>query len=145
MLENSPLNSILLTLVTSRPSDRQLQFYIHEADLPGRADQQLQFYIHEADLPGRADRQLQFYIHEADLPGRADRQLSSTYTRLTYQVELTKAQVLLTNCTKEEEESAILDGRGRMEQDLLLYMSIGIKIKTKLRLRKTRIENSYMY
>ena len=70
---------------------------------------------------------------------------SSTYTRLTYQVELTKAQVLLTNCTKEEEESAILDGRGRMEQDLLLYMSIGIKIKTKLRLRKTRSENSYMY
>jgi hypothetical protein len=53
-----------LTLVTSRPTDPQLQFYIHKADLPGiydphtghqqATDPQLQFYIHKADLPGTA-------------------------------------------------------------------------------------------
>jgi hypothetical protein len=67
VLENTPLNSIILTLVTSRPTDPQLQFYIHEADLPGilymtltlvtsrPTDPQLQFYIHKADLPGIYD------------------------------------------------------------------------------------------
>jgi hypothetical protein len=35
VLENAPLNSIVLTLVTNRPTDPHLQFYINEADLPG--------------------------------------------------------------------------------------------------------------
>ena len=35
VLENMPLNSVILTVITNRQSDKRVQYYIEEGDLPG--------------------------------------------------------------------------------------------------------------
>ena len=36
ILENVPLNSVITTLITNRPSDRRVNFNIRESSLPGK-------------------------------------------------------------------------------------------------------------
>ena len=36
ILENVPLNSVVATLITNRPSDRRVNFSVRESSLPGK-------------------------------------------------------------------------------------------------------------